>query len=799
MYKLGDHFRNSKVADWTSQEEAIIRNSTFRITVLTERLVRLEYSSDGMFNNYETTIVKNRHFEIPEFTKEEDETRLIIHTKYFSLHYFKNTAFSHNTLFAKDEMQKVCWYYGQKEVKNLGSLAMSLDNVVDDLPNLEKGLFSLDGIVTIDDTKSLRFDEERNIVPSNTNNDYIDLYLFIYKNDFGLCLKDYFELTGYPRMIPRYVLGNWWSKECRYREDEVLEKVEKFKMRDIPISVFLLDRGWSKVDSRFPTMNNGFSFDKDQFPNPLEMIQKIHANDIKFGVNINPQYGFFPCEDNFQTASKYLPVNAKGYIDFNPYDYKYLDVFFKVFLHPLENYGIDFFWNDYYVNDKNQMYMMNYMIHNDLNRLNKRDMVLSRSSTYTSHLYNIMYSGRTYVSWKVLKKLPFYNMNSANIGACWWSHDVGGSQSGIEDSDLYLRSLQLGVFSPILRFNTAKGHYYKREPWKWDIVTSSIASDYLRLRHRLIPYIYSEAYRYHKNGNLLIQPFYYYNIKLYDDPNYVNQYYFGDSFMISPIINPLDEVFNRTIQKIYMPDGVWYDFKTGKKFVGNHKYISFYTIDDYPIFVKQGSIIPMAGVNSFMSYQVPKDLEIHVFPGQSNTYQLYEDDGETNDYQNGKYCITEIDYNYRQSNYTLIIRPVEGITDVIPETRDYKIIFRNTKKADNVVVYDNQTVVENIKTEVTETTFIVYVNNISTKSQLTVNCYGKDIEIDSVKLIKDDIESILFDLKINTELKDEIAAIVFSEDITLAKKRIAIRKLKRKGLDPRSVKAFLRLLEYMEM
>lgn len=269
--------------------------------------------------------------------------------------------------------------------------------------------------------------------------------------------------------------------------------------------------------------------------------------------------------------------------------------------------------------------------------------------------------------------------------------------------------------------------------------------------------------------------------------------------MISPIVNPLDEVFNRTIQRIFMPDGIWYDFKTGKKFIGNHKYISFYTIDDYPIFVKQGSIIPMAGNNSYMSYTNPKDIEIHVFPGKSNSYQLYEDDGETYDYEKGKYCITEIDYNYRQSNYTLIIRPIEGDVSVLPETRDYKIVFRNTKKADNVVVYDNEKKIDNIKTELTETTFCVIINNISSKSQLTVNCYGKDIEIDSVKLIKDDIDSILFDLKINTVLKDEIANIVFSEEMSLAKKRIAIRKLKRKGLDSRSVKAFLRLLEYMEM
>ena len=269
--------------------------------------------------------------------------------------------------------------------------------------------------------------------------------------------------------------------------------------------------------------------------------------------------------------------------------------------------------------------------------------------------------------------------------------------------------------------------------------------------------------------------------------------------MIAPIIKPMDPDMNRTIQRFYIPEGVWYDFKDGKRYLGNHKYIGFYSIDDYPVFVKQGSIIPMAGPNSFMSYNNPKDLEIHVFPGKSNTYRLYEDDGETYNYLDGKYCITEIDYNYRKSNYTLIIRPIEGDTKVLLPKRDYKIVFRNTKKSDNVVVYENDKVLENIETEVTETSFIVYIKEVSTTSQLVINCYGEDIEIDSVKLIKDDIDSILLDLKIYTNIKDEIASIVFDESLSLGKKRIAIRKLKKKGLDPRSIKIFLRLLEYMEM
>ena len=798
MYNLGEQFNNNKISSLISLEETCFNGRNYRITILTERLVRLEYSRDGLFNNYETSIVKNRHFDMPVFNKNEDDHILNIETSYFSLTYYKNSSFNSRSLFASCNGKKVGWYYGQKEVRNFKSTAMSLDDVTK-LPDLEKGLFSADGIVTIDDSNSIRFNENRNVVPSNNKFGYVDLYLFIYGKDFGLCLNDYYKLTGYPPMIPRYALGNWWSKECEYSDKDVLEKIEQFNLHNIPLSVFVLDNGWSKKDENNSQINNGFSFNNNLYPNPVEFVKQVHDKGIKLGLKINPQYGFYPFEDNFKIASQYLPVNKKGYIDFNPYSLKCMDVFFKIFVHPLENIGIDFFWNDYFNTDKNKQYLVNYYTKLDASRFNKRAISLIRNSTYAGHTFNILYSGRNAIDWNTLKMLPFYNLNSANIGISWWSHDIAGSTGGIEDSDFYLRSLQFGVFSPVLRFNTIKGNYFKREPWKWDVVTNSIASYYLRLRHRLIPYIYSEAYKYHKDGNPLIQPFYYYNISFYDDENYVNQYYFGDSFMISPIIKPLDEVFNRTIQRIFIPDGVWYDFKTGKRFLGNHKYISFYTIDDYPIFVKQGSIIPMAGEKSFASCDNPTDLEIHVFPGQSNTYHLYEDDGYTNEYMHGKYNITEIDYNYRNSNYTIVIRPIEGNCDVVPEKRNYKIVFRNTKKSDHVVVYDNDKIIENITTETTETSFVVYINDIDTKDQLTINCSGEDIEIDSLKLVKDDIDSILYDLKINTILKDEVASIVFNSNLSLSKKRIAIRKLKRKGLDPRSVKAFLRLLDYMEM
>ena len=797
VYNLGDHFKNKDIDKLQANPSCVFKGNNYRITVLTERLVRLEYDPNGIFNNNETVIVKNRFFDMPDFNKKEDETLFVIETRYFSLTYVKGSMFNSRTLTAKYNDSKVGWYYGNKEVRNFKSCNVSLDNQREK-PSLLNGLFSEDGIATIDDSNNLCFDEESNVILRDYNiKNHIDIYLFVYGKDFGLCLLDYFKLTGKPPLIPRYALGNWWSREYDYKDSDVINLIEKFERKNIPIAVFLLDNGW---ENKKNNEKYGFTFNKELFPNPLDFINKVHEKNVKIGVKINPQYGFSNSEQYYEEAKKYIMPDKNGIIPFNPYDMKSIDIFLKIFKTPLESMGVDILWNDYFDSDKNKMYLVNYYMNKDNLKYNKRHILLSRNSTYDAHLFNVLYSGKTLINWNTLKMLPFYNLNSANIGVSFWSHDVGGSVGGIEDSDLYLRSIEFGVFSPIFRFNTEKGKYFKREPWKWDVVTESIATSYLQLRHKLIPYLYSEAYNYAKNGTPIIRPFYYNNLIFYDDENYVNQYYFGSAFMISPIINPMDEMISgRTVQKFYMPSGVWYDFKNSKRFLGNHKYVAFYSIADYPIFVKQGSIIPLQGEDSYMDYSNPKTLEIHVFPGESNTYKLYEDDGETLDYQNGKYLITELDYNYRASNYTLIIRPIEGDMSVIPEKRNYKVVFRNTRAADKLVVMKNDEELSNVRTESTETEFIVYLDDIETKCQLVINCYGEDIEIDSVKLIKDDIEGIISDLKINTVLKDDVAAIMFNDSLSLGKKRIAIRKLKRKGLDSRSVKIFLRLLEYMEM
>ena len=196
-----------------------------------------------------------------------------------------------------------------------------------------------------------------------------------------------------------------------------------------------------------------------------------------------------------------------------------------------------------------------------------------------------------------------------------------------------------------------------------------------------------------------------------------------------------------------------------------------------------------------MIQRLLKNMEIQIFPGRSNTYTLYEDDGVSELYNRGFYLITTIDYNYMPSNYTVIVRATDGKSGIVPETRNYKFVFRNTKRASDVIVYFNDTKIESYN-YTQGTNFVVEVKNVSTIGQLTLNCKGKDIEIDAVRIINEDIESIISDLQIETEMKEKIDA-VFSSDLSIKKKRIEIRKLGSKGLEHKFVKLFLKLLDYI--
>ena len=801
MYDLGEQFKFD-MSKGNANDKNIIKGDKYRITVLSESLVRLEYNKNGIFNDKPTALVIDRMFKPAEFNVRESSANLEITTKNFTLTYLKGKPFKAskvnpmaNLKIEIPNTEKV-WYVDHPEVRNFGSPAFAFDSSKGKVVR-EKGLNSPDGFVSIDD--SFNFLIEENGFFKHNNEDSLDIYVFVFKNDFEQCLKDYFKLTGKPTLIPRYALGNWWGKNDDYNEDSLVELVDDFDYYDIPISCIILNNKWyvhKKLEKR---TTNGFLWDRDKFNDPAKTIEYLHSKGIRVGLGIEPTDGIYDHELYFDKARKFLELEDKKHIPFNVYNPKFWDAYLKLLIHPLFDFNIDFIYLRTTDNKKQkQLWMINHYHYYDLDRDYKtRSMVLSRDPKMASHRYPVTYSGKTTVSWETLKKLPFYNSLSANNGVSFVAHDIGGYYKGTEDNELYTRFVQFGTFSPILKFGSREGDYYKREPWNWSIKTYTIAQDYLKLRHRMIPYLYSEAYKYHDEGKLLVKPVFFDKPELFNDPTHKNQYYFGSQFYVSPIINKKEPLMNRVIHKFYVPDGMWYDFMTGKKFPGGKNYVSFYKDQDYPVFARAGAIIPFGENDNLNDTTPPKNMEIHIFPGISNKYDLYEDDGVSNLYERGFYLKSDIEYNYLPSNYTLIIRAVEGKSNIVPETRNYKIKFRNTKEASEVTANFNG---KELKTKqyTDGPDFIVEIKDVKTIGQFTLNCKGKDIEIDAVRIINEDIKTIISDLHIDTELKFLIDEILFDEDLPLNKKRIAIRKLKRKGLERKFVKLFLKLLEYIQ-
>ena len=192
----------------------------------------------------------------------------------------------------------------------------------------------------------------------------------------------------------------------------------------------------------------------------------------------------------------------------------------------------------------------------------------------------------------------------------------------------------------------------------------------------------------------------------------------------------------------------------------------------------------------------PKNMEIQFFPGNSSTYALYEDDGISSLYKEGYFLYSKIEYNYTPDAYTVIIRPLEGKSGIVPERRNYRFIFRNTKMAKEVVAYFNQEKIE-ATSYVEGKSFIIEVKNVNTIGQLTIFCKGKNLEIDAIRLINEEIEGIISDLPILTSMKEKLDQVLFS-DRPIKKKRIELRKLRNTGLEQKFIKLFLKLLEYVD-
>lgn len=774
MANVSNYYIESRTKLISNKESCIIGNK-YRITILTPRLARLEYTPSGKFIDDPTALVINRTFPKTPYGITESETLIQIDTGIFTITYVKDKDFKAgnlgSNLKAVINNTTIEWQMNSPQVKNLRGINYSIDSIKDKII-LDTGLYSLDGYAVVKDNTPV-LTENDIFIPREEGSK--DIYLFMYNKDFDGCLNDYFTLTGYPNLIPRYALGAWWYKNDNYTSKDIISLVDRFNKDNIPISIFLLGDSWRGNNNYIP------SIDLKNVSNYL--TQK----NIKLGVTINPNLEITKGTNEYNLISNYTNEEKFKFI---PLSNEKLGIYLNMFINNLEMQGVELYSIDYNnPNDKIDLWKFAHYHHGKIETRGKRGLSLTRNHGIAVHRYPIIWSGKTLVNWTTLNLLPRYNLQGYNVGVSFIAHPIGGYHNGIEEAELYLRYIQFACFSPIFLLASEGGKYYKREPWKWNPIIENDIIYFMNLRYKLIPYIYTESYNYHKTGKGIVKPFYYDYPKILDDVQYKNQYFFGQNLFVSPITNKKNIVIDRVMKKVFVPDGIWFNLLDGKQYNGTKYYTNFYRDEDYPVFVKAGSIIPM---RYNIKEDIPSTLELNIYPLNDGTYNLYEDDGITNNYKKGMYMITNFSYHYEKDNYTLKISKSEGKN--LLSKRNYLLRFKNTKNIKAVYIED-KSITYNCYYDKND--FIIQINNLIVGRDLEVNIKGENVLVSSIRLINEDIKEILYDLAINTGLKDKLDEILFS-DLDVKKKRIKIRKLKKKGLDSKYIKIFINLLEYIQ-
>lgn len=622
---------------------SIVQGPGYRFSVLTDRLIRMEWSDQDTFVDLPTQLVQCRDFSAPDFSVRDGDRWLEIWTEFLHLRYDKQ-PFSPGGLSVKmrrpvlDDHRSSWRYASGQDVPgghgNLGGTARTLDDA-DGACELEFGLFSTHGYAAVDDSNSVLLTHDGWVQTRRYTQP--DVYLFGYGNDYRAGLRDYFKLTGASPLVPRVALGNWWSRFHRYTADSYLELVDRFQDAGVPFSVAVLDMDWHPVEID-PSLGNGwtgYTWDPELFPDPAGFVAALHERDMAVSLNVHPADGVRRHEAAYRDVARDLGIDPDSGLEiaFDITSREFVESYFTRLHHPHEDLGVDFWWIDWQSGSTTRMpsldplWMLNHLHYRDAARQGRRPLILSRYAGLGSHRYPIGFSGDTVATWASLDFQPYFTATAANVGYFWWSHDIGGHGGGAKDNELAVRWYQFGVFSPICRLHSSNSPFNSKEPWRFEPRTAAILTRHLRLRHQLVPYLYTAMWNAHTDGIPLVRPLYHDHPDAPEAYEFDNQYLFGPDLLVAPITTPTDPDTHLGQAKGWLPPGTWYDFFTGDRYDGGRAAVFHRSLERVPVLARAGAVVPMNPDPMAELTTNPRTLELRIFPGAAGGCVLIEDDG----------------------------------------------------------------------------------------------------------------------------------------------------------------------------
>jgi alpha-glucosidase len=353
----------------------------------------------------------------------------------------------------------------------------------------------------------------------------------------------------------------------------------------LPLDVFVIDMDWHKtLGMHFEKMDQsghklgwgGYSWNSLLFPDPAAFLGRLHRNGLKATLNLHPASGVQPWEDQYSSMARAMGQDPakKQYVPFDITSKRFAQNYMDLLHHPLERQGIDFWWLDWQQESTtkiagiNPTWWLNYVHFTDQQREGKRPLLFHRWGGLGNHRYQIGFSGDTISSWDSLAFEPWFTSTAANVGYAYWSHNIGGHIPGPVDPELYTRWVQFGAFSPILRTHTTKNPDSERRIWAYPEPYSSILRSTFQLRYSLEPYVYTEARRTYDTGTAFLHPLYYDYPEAPEAYSNKDEYVFGDSMIVSPVVHPADPATQLTKQSVWIPKGEWVEWPSGKHLSG---------------------------------------------------------------------------------------------------------------------------------------------------------------------------------------------------------------------------------------
>lgn len=693
--------------------EEVYRDNHVRFTLIDEGTIRLEYAPDGKFVDEKSFVAVIREYGSVPHKASTSSKKVTITTSKFKLTYRKDNApLSAKNLTitsAKTLGTSFSWTPGMEQKGNLKGTYRTLDGYDGDMfqysnPKtvmpLEDGLLATDGWTLIDDSKNYLFDgaKDWDWVKERTSADGAqDWYFMAYGHDYKGALKSFTKFAGKVPLPPRYTFGYWWSRYWSYSDKDLRDLIGNFQRLDLPLDVLVIDMDWHPISEQAGGGWTGWDWNERLFPDYRKFLSYLDEQGVKTTMNLHPADGVRPYEKKYQEFIGRAGIENGKTVEWQGSDKRYVKALFDTYLHPYVDEGVDFWWLDWQqwpkdkrLKDLDNVFWCNYIWFTDMeNNGTKRPMLYHRWGGLGNHRYQIGFSGDSYITWESLRFLPYFNSTASNVLYGYWSHDIGGHQSkryGTPvEPELYTRAMQMGQYLPIIRSHSTKDPQLNKEPWAFDQTTQRRLSNVINGRYALVPYIYTMARQDYETGISLCRPMYYDYPEAEEAYGMKEQYMFGDKMLIAPVTNPVDKESGLAAVKAWLPEGQWLEYETGTMLEGGQTVERLFSMDEYPVYVKAGSIIPYYGkVKNLSGTNQP--VIVRVFPGgNEGDFLLYEDNGEDKNYVS-EYATTPLSYQRNGNTLSVTIGERKGSYKDMPARRDYTVALPCQKAPTSVKV-----------------------------------------------------------------------------------------------------------------